>query len=342
MDPGYVAHGKTFARYIDLIESPGDCIKHALKHIKNDQRGVTVTYKPIHDRQYAAYERLLVEVPELEQELAECSKAKKRVIRHSLDRGHSLARSDNTGTLKKVVYHWIDKQGLVVPGTTPPSLADKTALGFLNPTTAKLLCPCKLDINAQGVREGLEANRLKKKAFPLLFFADYKFDATNLDELCGLLRSLLLLWTYRHIFTSPSSAITSKSRSTRSSNSTLSGFKEVTYESIAYAAVVLRSCLSATDRFNMNDTEYDYADCYDQILKVLHKECDAGENGTRSPAGTALMEFWQRSVFGASGVDDEDDEDGMGAILDAARAAAAEGAAEETTTGNEGEEPPAA
>ncbi|EJD40076.1 hypothetical protein AURDEDRAFT_127898 [Auricularia subglabra TFB-10046 SS5] len=338
IDPVYVGHGKTFARYIDFVYSPGDCIKHALKRIKNEQRGVSVTYKDVHNRQYAAYERFLVEVPELEQDLAECTKDRKHVIRHSLDRGHSLARSDNNGTLKKVVYLWIDRLDLVPKDTTPPSRVDKTALGFINPTTAKLLCPCKFNIDAPGIREGLEANRLKKKAFPLVFFADFKYDTASLETLCGLLRSVLLLWTYRHIFTGPSSAQSAKSLSTRKSNSELSGFTMATYESIAYAAVLLRSVLSATGRWSIRDGEFDYAECYDDIVKVLHKECDPGEDGTPSPAGKALMEFWNKSVFGTSGAPGEDDsDDDMGAMLDATRAAnaAAERAAAERAAAEE-------
>lgn len=286
-----------FARYIDMVERPTDCVKHALARIKNDERGVHVEYKEIHNRRFAAWEKLLVQVPELEQELAECTVQRAAVIRKSLDKGHSQARSDSITTLKNVVYKWIDHLGIVPEKTMAPSLADKQALGFSNLTTAMLLCPCKLDINKEGVREGLESNSIKKGSLPLVFFLDQKFDATSLDTLGGLLRGILLLWTYRHIFTSPSSARSGKSATARKSNSEIAGYKAVTYESIAYAGTILRFLLSSSRSFNMRDPEYDYGkDCYDHIVRVLKRECEPRADGTISAAGEGLLNFWNLCV----------------------------------------------
>lgn len=331
-----MAHGKLFARYIDMVEKPSDCIKHALKRIKNEQRGVNVVYEAIYNRRFANWEKLLLEAPELEEELVTCSVRRRALIQKSLDKGHSQARSDSVTSLKKVVYSWIDRLGLVPAETTPPSIADKTTLGFVNPTTAKLLCPCKLDINAAGVREGLEQNRLKKAALPHVFFLNHKYDAEKLELLCGLLRSILLIWTYRHIFTGPSSAFTGKSTSNRPSNSEIAGYKKVTYESIAYAATLLRFILSATRHFTtLNDSEYDYGkDCYDHVIRVLKRECDQRDDGTVKAEGQALMEFWNQSIFGASAAVEEDEDDDMGAMLDAARSAAAAPPAETAGSGS--------
>ena len=67
-----------------------------------------------------------------------------------LDDGFSLARSDSTRAVKARIFQWIDwervgpdEEPLVDKDTTPPSQAPSRALlGFNNPTTAKLLCPC--------------------------------------------------------------------------------------------------------------------------------------------------------------------------------------------------------
>ncbi|KAG2135064.1 hypothetical protein BD769DRAFT_1352988 [Suillus cothurnatus] len=87
--------------------------------------------------------------------------------------------------------------------------------------------------------------------WPMFLYAGYVYDSE--DPWKGLLRSEILIFGFKHIFTSPSS-VDREPKATRSGNAYLHGMKTVTKGSLAYVATQVRFSLSSSSVFSRTNT----------------------------------------------------------------------------------------
>ncbi|KAG1718875.1 hypothetical protein EDD22DRAFT_855207, partial [Suillus occidentalis] len=79
--------------------------------------------------------------------------------------------------------------------------------------------------------------------WPMFLYAGYEYNPE--DPWKGLLRSEILIFGFKHVFTSPSS-VDREPKATRSGNAYLHGMKSVTKGSLAYVATQIRFALSSS------------------------------------------------------------------------------------------------
>ncbi|TEB28542.1 hypothetical protein FA13DRAFT_1594372, partial [Coprinellus micaceus] len=128
---------------------------------------------------------------------------------------------------------------------------------------------------------------------PRFLFQDYVYDPENPWE--GLLRSSLLESAFKHVFTSPSSAMASESgsasnRCTKSSNAHIHGMRYVAVASITYIATQVRFALSSTATFSRTDTVTDSEYFYFLLIDLLDDPEEYEEV-------TSLIWWWNQQIF---------------------------------------------
>ncbi|KAG1896427.1 uncharacterized protein F5891DRAFT_1130266 [Suillus fuscotomentosus] len=190
-------------------------------------------------------------------------------------------------TLKSAVLEWLVPRGqAVIP---PLSCNIKSDRGFNHEVTGALLCPAGLDWSNAETKQSLKSGEtaVRGDQWPMFLYAGYVYDPE--DPWRGLLRSDLLIFGFKHVFTSPSS-VDKEPKATRSSNAYLHGMKSVTKGSLAYIATQVRFSLSSSSVFSHTDTVTDSENFYHTILDLLDDPDEIQEV-------TDLMTWWTRQVF---------------------------------------------
>jgi hypothetical protein len=122
----------------------------------------------------------------------------------------------------------------------------------------------------------------------MFVYANLKYDPD--DPWNGLFRNQILVWAFKHIFTSPSSA-EKEAKATQSGNARIHGMTRVTTASIAYTATQLRFALSSSSSvFCRSDIATDSERFYDTVLDFLdhlEEKDDVDE----------LLNWWNCRVF---------------------------------------------
>ncbi|KAG1844357.1 hypothetical protein F4604DRAFT_1884454 [Suillus subluteus] len=204
-----------------------------------------------------------------------------------LGKGASGAQGDDTKTLKSAVLEWLVPKGqAVIP---PLSRNIKSDRGFNHEVTGALLCPAGLDwLNAetkQSLKSGETA--VHGDQWPMFLYARCDYDPE--DPWKGLLKSEILVFGFKHVFTSPSS-VDREPKATRSSNAYLHGMKSITKGSLAYIATQIWFSLSSSSVFSRTDTVTDSENFYHSILDLL-------EDPDESEEVAELMMWWTRQIF---------------------------------------------
>ncbi|KJA13492.1 hypothetical protein HYPSUDRAFT_151548, partial [Hypholoma sublateritium FD-334 SS-4] len=150
-----------------------------------------------------------------------------------LQKGASSARSDDTKSLKSAIIDWLVPAG--EPLIPPIARNIKIDRGFNHEITGSLLCPAGVNWKDNDVKQKLRTGEYSVSGdqWPIFLYASYKYDET--DPWKGLLQSAILVKTFKHIFTSPSS-VDREAKATRSGNARIHGMTSVTCASIVYAA----------------------------------------------------------------------------------------------------------
>ncbi|PPQ86903.1 hypothetical protein CVT24_002730 [Panaeolus cyanescens] len=141
------------------------------------------------------------------------------------------------------------------------------------------------------------------------------FNPEDSDTLQGtLLRSPMLLRTFKHLFTTPGSALVSTLDASKVK--AVRGLAQrhqmttVTPSSIAYAAVMLRHAATAITDWRTQDREFDYDEFYCNIVDLFNKEKDDADLEWIE----STIKWWNLRVFGREAPtygdanDSEDDE----------------------------------
>ncbi|KAG1763901.1 hypothetical protein EV702DRAFT_1182675 [Suillus placidus] len=158
-------------------------------------------------------------------------------IGEMLGKGASGARGDDTKTLKSAVLEWLVPRGQVV--IPPLSRNIKSNRGFNHEVTGALLCPAGLDWSDTATKLSLKSGEtaVRGDQWPMFLYARYEYDPE--DPWKGLLRGEILIFGFKHVFTSPSS-VDREPKATRAGNAYLHGMKSVTKGSLAYIATQIQ------------------------------------------------------------------------------------------------------
>ncbi|KAF8329620.1 hypothetical protein F5887DRAFT_896688, partial [Amanita rubescens] len=284
----FVHHGRHFSRTVHAMCNVQALIANCLLFGQDGDvilEGLTSQQR----KELNVFQKLLEMVPHLQERLTESSELEEYMtIADSIQKGMSSARSDDTKSLKGVVLDWITPRDK--PLNPPLSCSVKTNRGFNHPITGALLCPAGLDWNDPETRTKLTSGQLAVKGdqWPLILYAKQEFDPE--DPWDGLFRSELLVWAFKHIFTSPSS-VEKENKATRSGNARIHGMTRVTTASLAYVATQqFRFALSSTSVFSRSDTSTDSERFYESVWDFLNDPDERNEV-------TDLLSWWDCQVF---------------------------------------------
>ncbi|PPQ87205.1 hypothetical protein CVT25_014179, partial [Psilocybe cyanescens] len=161
--------------------------------------------------------------------------------------------------------------------------------GFKHPVLARLLCPIKhledFDANPTELMRKLDNGDIlaRSRDMPTFAWPRDKYDPEDTDS--DLFRNKILLMVWKHIFTSPSSALMDQPRKTktRSSQAKMHHMESVTPASIAYA-------------------------CIQYIISLFAPDEDGGD----SEWSADTIEWWNAKVFGTESrnVDEPENQEG--------------------------------
>ncbi|KAF8239325.1 hypothetical protein L208DRAFT_1238246 [Tricholoma matsutake] len=261
-DP-FVHYRRHFGRTVHAMCSIQALLTNSIVHMGEEGEVVEESLTP---EQHRAFQKLLHIVPHLPERLMEASNEECIAIADLIQRGISSARSDDTKSLKGIVLEWMSPPG--IPLNPPLSRNVKTNRGYHHPVTGTLLCPAGLDWNDADIREKLSSGKMPVHGdqWPMLVYADQEYDPQDPWE--GLFRSRILIWAFKHIFTSPSS-VEKEVKATRSGNARIHGMTRVTTASLAYVAMQLRFALSSSLVFSRSDAVTDSKRFYESVLDFL-------------------------------------------------------------------------
>ncbi|KAG2046346.1 hypothetical protein BDR06DRAFT_1014796 [Suillus hirtellus] len=253
------------------------------------------------ERTYQSFQQLLRWVPTVRGLISSQPDGHQLSIAYQkLNRGANSARGDDAASMKLAVASWLNESS---PPPNPPIHShDKTGCGFYNDVTAKLLCPVDFKWADTVAKEGIwnyEPNfQVTAHSWPSFLYRDGEYDMD--DPTKGLFKGSFLIRTFKHIFTSPSSAAdaTQGERRTWSDVATLLGMRSVQPRAIAYSAVQLWFALSSCGSWrNIND-DFEHDQFYVYIVDYFENP----PTPTAKASVDALLVWWNRKVFGPHSV----------------------------------------
>ncbi|KAG1891596.1 uncharacterized protein F5891DRAFT_1131556 [Suillus fuscotomentosus] len=282
-----VLHGRHFGRTVFSLCNYPALLTAGILRLEELQDSHIEDYPADVRREHRVFMNLIDSYPGL---LDRLTKGEEEDIIHVgelLGKGASGARGDDTKTLKSAVLEWLVPRGQVV--IPPLSRNIKSDRGFNHEVTGALLCPAGLDWSNIETKQGLKSGEtaVSGDQWPVFLYAGYEYDSE--DPWKGLLRSEILIFGYKHVFTSPSS-VDKEPKATRSGNAYLHGMKCVTQGSLAYIATQVRFSLSSSSVFSCTDTVTDSENFYHSILDLL-------EDPDESEEVADLMTWWTRRIF---------------------------------------------
>jgi len=282
-----VHHGRHFGRTVHALCSTHALITNGLlrdgERADEPEESFTVEER----REHKIYRTLLSTIPNLEDRLMNSSEEGIRMIADLIQKGVSSARSDDTKSIKSAILDWIVPRGQAL---NPPIARNvKADRGFHHEKTGFLLCPAGLDWSDDEIKQQLRNGDfiVAGDQWPLLVYRDQVYDPEN--PWTGLFRSTILVATFKHIFTSPSS-VEKEPKATRSGNARIHGMTHVTAASIAYVATQARFALSSSPTFTRSDSVTDSERFYSSVLELL-------EDPDEEEEVTDLLVWWNRQVF---------------------------------------------
>ncbi|KAG2362684.1 hypothetical protein BDR07DRAFT_1451039 [Suillus spraguei] len=282
-----VLHGRHFGRTVFALCNYPALLTSGILRLEELQDIPVEDYPADVRREHRVFMELVDSYPGLLECLTNGEEEDIILVGELLGKGASGARGDDTKTLKSAVLEWLVPRGQVV--IPPLSRNIKSDHGFNHEVTGALLCPAGLDWSNAETKQGLKSGEIAVRGdqWPMFLYAGNIYDPE--EPWKGLLRSEILIFGFKHVFTSPSS-VDREPKATRSGNAYLHGMKSVTKASLAYIATQVRFLLSSSSVFSRTDTITDSDNFYHSILDLLE---DPDENEEVAD----LMMWWTRRVF---------------------------------------------
>ncbi|KAG1864036.1 hypothetical protein C8R48DRAFT_747935 [Suillus tomentosus] len=282
-----VLHGRHFGRTVFALCNYPSLLTAGILRLEELQDSPIEDYPADVRREHRVFMELIDSYPGL---LDRLTNGEEEDVIHAgelLGKGASGARGDDTKTLKSAVLEWLVPRGQVV--IPPLSRNIKSDRGFNHEVTGALLCPAGLDWSNAETKQNLKSSEtaVRGDQWPMFLYAGYDYDPE--DPWKGLLKSEILVYGFKHVFTSPSS-VDKEPKATRSGNAYLHGMKSVTKGSVAYIATQVRFLLSSSSVFSRTDTVTDSENFYLSILDLL-------EDPDESQEVADLITWWTRRIF---------------------------------------------
>ncbi|KAG1839784.1 hypothetical protein C8R48DRAFT_621474 [Suillus tomentosus] len=285
-----VSHGRHFGRTVFTLCNYPSLLTNGILRLEQLEDTPLEDLSAEERREHRIFEQLLDSYPGLLERLKDGSEEEILHVGELIGKGAAGARGDDTKTLKSAVLDWISPRGEAIQ--PPLHRNSKIDRGFNHELTGSLLCPAGLDWNDPRIKDNLRSGEtlVCGDQWPIFVYANHIYDSEDLW--CGLLRSRLLVYAYKHVFTSPSS-VDREPKATRSGNARLHGMNSVTIASLAYIATQVRFTLSSSSVFSRTDTTTDSETFYHSLLDLLEdpEECKEVDE---------LLTWWNRQVFPAS------------------------------------------
>ncbi|KAG1777572.1 hypothetical protein EV702DRAFT_969467 [Suillus placidus] len=270
-----VSHGRNFGQTVFVLCNYPSLLTNGILRLEQLEDFSAEDHSLHH-----VFEQLLDSYPGLLERLKDGSEEEILHVGELIGKGAAGARGDDTKTLKSAVLDWISPKGEAIQ----PPLHRKTKIdrGFNHDFTGSLLCPAGLDwndpcyVSVFWTKENLQSGKMLVcgDQWPIFLYTNHVYDPE--DAWCGLLRSRLLIYAYKHVqvFTSPSS-VDREPKATCSGNARLHGMNVVTLASLAYIATQVRFALSSSSVFSRTDTSTDSETFYHSLLDLLEdpEEC---------------------------------------------------------------------
>ncbi|KAF7348818.1 hypothetical protein MVEN_01401800 [Mycena venus] len=266
------------------------------------------------------YKELCRFIVPLRKLLAEADHEELAPVLSALRSGSRNARSDDTKNVREAIVPWLVA---ALPELSPTlDLDSRENRGIYHDDLGRLLCPVEFDWNDQSVRtairEGDPNYLITAGSWWAGLYPPGKFDPARPEA--HLFTNVLLLKTYKFIFTSPLSVKTmpkdkeiptlspthrgsgsrpqtkSKKLGSKSKRNVAAivGLRTVTGRSIAYAAY--RVALSDANHWDDQDGGFDYCEFYNNIVEYF--EFPPGPVARNEVA--RLLDWWNTNVFGTT------------------------------------------
>ncbi|KAJ6467038.1 hypothetical protein DFH09DRAFT_1059617 [Mycena vulgaris] len=318
----YVTIGRALRKTVSLFDPLEDLIaeydrRQELEETRELEGDTTpVEHTAEQDRLYRGYLELIKFVPGLKSAIVNCHVNELAAILGQLRKGAAGAMCDDNGSVRSAMVGWIGKNA-----KPPLDASSRVHRGLEGDVTGPLLFPVDYDHNdPEQVNNGDKDFMVTADQWPRGVYLNGVYDPANEEK--GLFKSLSLVQTFMHIFTSPKSADklqaegdeenVQPSESTgepprkkrkrpvaasKSSVATKIGMRRVTSRSIGYAAVEHRFNLSDAPQWNEVDGDFDYALYYNNIVDWF----EAPPGPVAKKAVDELLAWWDQRVFKNSG-----------------------------------------
>ncbi|KAG1872154.1 hypothetical protein F4604DRAFT_1881018 [Suillus subluteus] len=282
-----ILHGRHFGRTVFALCNYPALLTAGILRLEELQDSPIEDYPADVRREHRVFMELVESYPGLLDRLTNDEEEDIIHVGELMGKGASGVRGDDTKTLKSAVLEWLVPRGQ--PLIPPLSRNIKSDRGFNHEVTGALLCPAGLDWSNAETKQSLKSGEtaVRGDQWPMFLYAGYIYDPE--DPWTGLLRSEILIFGFKHVFTSPSS-VDKEPKATRSGNAYLHGMKSVTKGSLAYIATQVRFSLSSSSVFSRTDTVTDSENFYHSILDLL-------EDPDESQEVVDLMTWWTHCIF---------------------------------------------
>ncbi|PPQ73254.1 hypothetical protein CVT24_009969 [Panaeolus cyanescens] len=279
----------------------------------NEQYGALTAekYLEVHARNLAVYNTFVTSVSKFENDLEAIELHSDGImfLTKAMQEAASSARSADIFSLKDriLVYVAMDKANKQLDPQLLPNDSKKKR-GFKHIDLARLICPIvykeEFERNPIEFSRELASGRrpVRSHDLPAFIWKEGEHDPEDWEH--KMFQSPLLLRVFKHLFTSPSSALSNEVGASKSSRSQarIHGMKSVTLPSIAYTCAMVRYALSVVDDFRNDDKIFKIKDFYRFLLKDFLNEKE-------NPILVQTTINWYNvHVFGTSPVIDPGDE----------------------------------
>ncbi|KAI0311999.1 hypothetical protein OF83DRAFT_1177050 [Amylostereum chailletii] len=282
------SHGRHFGRTVAAMCSVNQLVTNALV------RAPTLATTPLSElssgerRKQQAFDALLRMFPGLEELVFGQDEQSSLELEYAVEqKGINSARSDDGKGVRNALVNWLTPPGVALdPPILPTSKAER---GFNHPMTGRLLCPAVLDWEDSSTQAKLKNGQIHPKGddWPMVVY-DEDLMVPG-DTWAGLFRGPLLVKSFKHIFTSPSS-VYGDPKSKRGSNSAKHQMQRVTRASIAYVATLVWFGLQTTNVFNRTCTISAPQRFYNSVNEML-------DDHDFHDLVVDLLAWWNEQIF---------------------------------------------